>query len=220
MSLNPSLRPQIVIGALEAPHTLDVFMDYVCPFSAKIASKIEKILKPLLAPTGSYAGKVKVIFRLQPQPWHAVSTLTHEAGLAVGVLRVSPENFGLSALNSSTPRRYFDIPSQDLTIRQIRQKLADLAANVIPANAVDQFSDLLALKGSPNGGNAVSDDLKYNVKFGRQNGIHVTPTVLWDGIVQNQVSSAWERRNGRNSLPSRSLPSSSPKSIHISRNTP
>lgn len=30
------------------------------------------------------------------------------------------------------------------------------------------------------------------VKFARQNGIHVSPTVLWDGLVQNQVSSGWE----------------------------
>ncbi|KAF9476989.1 hypothetical protein BDN70DRAFT_881701 [Pholiota conissans] len=190
MSLQPSLRPQIVIGAPDAPHTLDIFLDYVCPYSAKTALKIEKILKPLLGPGTPCAGKVKVIFRIHPQPWHAVSTLTSEAGLAV--LRVSPENFWPFSLELfKHQEEYFDIPTQDLTIRQIRQKLAALAATVIPASAVDQFSDALAFKGAANGGNAVTDDLKYNLKFSRQNSIHVSPTVLWDGLIQHQVGSAW-----------------------------
>ena len=82
-------------------------MDYVCPFrfdllppseyimmdafiySAKMANKIETILKPLLGPGGKYEGKVKVIVRLHVQPWHASSTLTHEAGLAVSPLTLS-----------------------------------------------------------------------------------------------------------------------------------
>ena len=61
-------------------------MDYVCPFSAKIALAIDSVLKPLFAPGGKYAGKVKVIFRNQVQPWHASSTLVHEAGIAVRIL--------------------------------------------------------------------------------------------------------------------------------------
>jgi len=104
---------------------------------------------------------------------------------------------------------FFDIPSQDLTPRQIRDKLAQIAAEVLPTQSIDAFKDLLTLKGSANGGNAVTDDLKYNgkflyqenslfadpssVKFSRQNGIHVSPTALWDGLVQNQISSSWEK---------------------------
>lgn len=29
------------------------------------------------------------------------------------------------------------------------------------------------------------------VKFSRQNGVHVSPSVLWDGILANEVSSSW-----------------------------
>ena len=58
-------------------------------YSAKMANKIETILKPLLGPGGKYEGKVKVIVRLHVQPWHASSTLTHEAGLAVSPLTLS-----------------------------------------------------------------------------------------------------------------------------------
>jgi hypothetical protein len=47
-----------------------------------------------------------------------------------------------------------------MTPLQIREKLAALAAQVIP-NQIDQFKDLLALKGGPNSGVSVTDDLKY-----------------------------------------------------------
>ena len=33
--------------------------------------------------------------------------------------------------------------------------------------------------------------MRSAVKFSRQNGVHGSPTVLWDGLVQDQVSSSW-----------------------------
>ncbi|KAJ7167812.1 hypothetical protein C8R46DRAFT_1094221 [Mycena filopes] len=190
MALQPSLRPLIVAGTFDAPHTLDIFLDYVCPFSAKISLAIDSVLVPLLGPNGKYHGKVKVVFRPQVQPWHAASTLVHEAGLAVA--RVSPESFWpFSLALFKRQGEYFDIPTSTLTPLQIREKLAALAAEVVPASAAGNFAGLLELKSSPNGGNAVTDDLKYTIKFSRQNGIHVSPTVLWDGLVANEISSSW-----------------------------
>jgi hypothetical protein len=46
---------------------------------------IDSVLKPLIDAGGKYEGKVKVIIRLQVQPWHLSSTLTHESALAVGI---------------------------------------------------------------------------------------------------------------------------------------
>lgn len=54
------------------------------PDSAKLAFTIDKVVKPLLDAGGKYEGKVKAILRLQVQPWHSASTLTHESALAVG----------------------------------------------------------------------------------------------------------------------------------------
>jgi len=48
-----------------------------------MALTIDKALKPMLDAGGQYDGKVKAIIRLQPQPWHASTTFTHEAALAV-----------------------------------------------------------------------------------------------------------------------------------------
>jgi len=44
---------------------------------------------------------------------------------------------------------------------------------------------------STNTGNKVTNDLKYFIKLGRQNGIHVSPTAVWDGVVENSISSSW-----------------------------
>ncbi|EIM85688.1 uncharacterized protein STEHIDRAFT_81225 [Stereum hirsutum FP-91666 SS1] len=190
MALQPSLRSLNVAGTVRAPHTLDIFLDYVCPFSAKLARSIDNVLKPLLGPGGKYDGHVKVIIRPQVQPWHATSTYTHEAGLAVA--RVAPEFYWpFSVRLFERQEEFFDIPASTLTPLQIREKLAALAAEVIPADKVDAFKEALKLKSSPNGGVAVTDDLKYTIKFSRQNGIHVSPTVLWDGLVANEISSSW-----------------------------
>jgi len=190
MALPPTLRPLLIAGSHDAPHTLDIFLDYVCPYSAKLSLAIDSVLKPFFAPGGKYAGKAKVIFRNQVQPWHGTSTFVHEASLAVA--RVAPEKFwDLSLALFKAQDEYFDIPSSTNTPIQIRAKLAQLASGVIGQSATAEFSDLLTLKSTPNGGVAVTEDLKYTIKFSRQNGIHVSPTVLWDGLIANEISSSW-----------------------------
>lgn len=57
---------------------------------------------------------------------------------------------------------YFDANTLNLTTAQIRENLIELAATVLPAEAVQKVKSLLALKDShPNAGTAVVDDLKY-----------------------------------------------------------
>lgn len=61
---------------------------------------------------------------------------------------------------------FFDIPSSILTPLQIREKLAEIAGSVIQDQGkVEEFKELLKLKSSPNGGVAVTDDLKYTSKL-------------------------------------------------------
>ena len=43
-----------------------------------------------------------------------------------------------------------------------------------------------------NSGNQVTNDLKLQIRLGRQNGIHVSPTVVFDGLKDDSVSSSWE----------------------------
>ncbi|KIY70383.1 hypothetical protein CYLTODRAFT_419853 [Cylindrobasidium torrendii FP15055 ss-10] len=196
MALAPSLSHFVVVGKADAPHTLDIFLDYVCPFSAKIANGgIESVLRPLLSKGGKYDGKVKVIARLQVQPWHGSSLYTHEAALAVA--RIKPEAYWPYSLALfKHQEEYYDKPTLDLSPTQVRQKLAALAAESLgnagwSDAATTEFINLVTPQSTNNGGVAVTEDLKYTIKFSRQNSIHVSPTVLWDGIVANEVSSGW-----------------------------
>jgi len=166
-------------------------VDYLCPFSAKIIlNAVDPVIKPLVTSGGKYEGKVKLILRLTPQPWHGSAMLLHEAALAVA--RVAPESFyqyTLVLMKKQTD--FFDIPASKLTPLQIRAKLVSLASEVIGQEKAEVMADLLTLKGTPNGGVAVTDDLKYNIKLGRQNSIHVTPSALWDGLFQSNIGSSW-----------------------------
>ena len=51
--------------------------------------------------------------------------------------------------------------------------------------------DKAAEDGGLNLGNKTTTDLKLLVKAARLTGVHVTPTVLFNGVVQNDISSGW-----------------------------
>lgn len=99
----------VLSGQLRSlPVLLSIFNSLYYP-SAKFSRAIDNHIAPLISPGGKYDGKIKVVFRLQVQPWHASSTLTHEAGLAV--LKASPDKFWTFSrlvreliLNHSIPR--------------------------------------------------------------------------------------------------------------------
>lgn len=69
-------------------HTLQLYLDYVCPFSKKLFNTVYKEVFPLIE-KNNYP--VQIIFQPQVQPWHPSSTLVHEA--AVAVLKTDPEKF-------------------------------------------------------------------------------------------------------------------------------
>ncbi|CED85619.1 Thioredoxin-like fold [Phaffia rhodozyma] len=197
MSLKPSLS-FLRIGSPSSPHTLEVWIDYLCPFSAKIVKSLDENVLPLINQGGKYESKVQLIIRLQPQPWHGSSTYLHESALAFG--KVEPTKFWeYTTFLFENQTAFFDIPSSGLTVVQIREKLQDLAGKVLSnPSQKSQILELITPKTTPNGGVSVTDDLKYNIKIGRQNGIHVTPTALFDGLIDNSVSSSfgkaeWEK---------------------------
>jgi hypothetical protein len=90
MALAPKFAGQRFSAAsTPALHTLELYLDYVCPFSAKMFNTVHTSVFPLIQQ--KYSSKVQVIFRQQIQPWHPSSTLVHEAGAAV--LRLQPTKF-------------------------------------------------------------------------------------------------------------------------------
>lgn len=90
---------------------------------------------------------------------------------------------------------FFDVNVVNETRNQTYKRLAKIAGSV----GVDEekvyglleISDKPGKDGSLNSGNGVTDDVKVQVKANRLTGVHVTPTVVFDGVVNNDISSSW-----------------------------
>ncbi|KAI0976766.1 hypothetical protein F4678DRAFT_414430 [Xylaria arbuscula] len=188
--------PTATSGVAPAVHTLEFFLDYVCPFSAKQFNTVYNVVAPLVRSNPKWASNVQFIFRQQIQPWHPSSTLTHEAALAV--LQTTPEKFwSFSDALFKDQQAYFDVNVVNETRNQTYRRLAKLASSVgaDEATVYDRLAipDKPAADGSLNVGNKVTNDLKVLVKTARLVGVHVSPTVIVDGVVANDISSGWTK---------------------------
>ncbi|RMZ79437.1 hypothetical protein DV738_g3372, partial [Chaetothyriales sp. CBS 135597] len=206
MALPPKFAGQVLLATSPAtttprtptsPHTLELYLDYVCPFSAKLFNTFYKQVYPTLAAKYSSPG-IRVIFRQQIQPWHPSSTLVHEAGAAV--LRTAPDRFWeFSRVLFEHQQEYFDVSVVNETRNQTYARLAKLAASVGGGIDEGKILGLLTVPDRPgpdgalNGGNGTTNDIKVLVKINRLTGVHVTPTVVWDGVVENSISSSWTK---------------------------
>lgn len=158
-----------------------------------------------------YENKVQFVFRQQIQPWHPSSTLVHEAGVAA--LRLAPGKFwDFSQKLFEAQKEYFDANVVNEGRNETYGRLAKLAASV----GVDEGRtyEMLSVSEKPgkdgglNTGNQVTDDLKVLVKvwlksgcesrmqpdakqIARLTGIHVSPTIVFDGVVENSISSSF-----------------------------
>jgi hypothetical protein len=149
---------------------------------------------------------VSFIFRNQVQPWHPSSTMVHEASLAVE--RVDPSKFwAFSSALYANQTRYYDSSTATETRLDMYKRLAKLAEESVGVKA-DEVMKYLYLEpieiGSTEGHNIgntvrisryqltkVTDDLKLLTRLGRTSSVHVTPTVLFNGILDPSVSSRY-----------------------------
>lgn len=180
-------------GVPHTTHTLEIYLDYCCPFSAKIFRSLNNIVFPKVRANDAWAKGLSVVFRQQIQPWHPSSTLMHEAAMAV--VKIAPEKFWeFSGVLFEEQAQYFDVS----VVNELRNDTYKRLAKVAGKAGVDekkvyemlQISDKPGEDGSLNIGNGVTNDLKVITKMNRLIGVHVTPTVVYDGVVQD-VSSGW-----------------------------
>ena len=183
MALPPKFAGQAINSSTIPPkpaHTIEIYLDYVCPFSAKMWKTLQSSIFPQLPK--KYPDKVNFLFRQQIQPWHPSSTLVHEA--AAAVLQVAPTKFmQFSTALFDNQKDYFDVNVVNEPRNKTYGRLADLAGSV----GVDrskilsllQVPDKPAEDGSLNVGNGVTNDIKLMVKVG-----HACPALLlWSPIL-------------------------------------
>ncbi|KAL2826032.1 hypothetical protein BJY01DRAFT_151069 [Aspergillus pseudoustus] len=207
MALAPKFSGQTLPAPLAThgqQHTLELYLDYVCPFSARLFKTFYSSARPLI--DEKYHPILRVIFRQHIQPWHPSSTLTHEAGAAV--LKIASDKFWeFSAALFEHQQEFFDVNVVNETRNQTYERLARIGESV----GVNK-GELLTLltvadkpdaEGQLNTGNKVTSDIKLMVRAGRVVGVHVSPTVFFNGVEESGISSSfaatqWEQWLAKN----------------------
>ncbi|ODV63853.1 DsbA family protein ASCRUDRAFT_24003, partial [Ascoidea rubescens DSM 1968] len=183
-------------AATSRPHSVDIFIDFVCPFSAKLLINWYNDFIPLIEKT--YPNQFQFILRPQVQPWHAIgSALTMETILAVN--QIQPDQVWSVALYlMKNQRDYFDTAVINENKNQILSRLANAVQlstnNLITA---DQVYNILFIRNKndnepvhQNLDTKITNNLKYFTRFSRQNGVHVTPTISVDGVINPSIESS------------------------------
>ena len=154
---------------------MHVFIDMCCPFSRKIFRTITTAVQP------HYGERVRFVLQLCSQPWHPQSTFLHRALLAVHSAAGSAAAVTFAARLFDVQESYSDDAVANETPVQLQARLAALA---IMDDAIGSDAYAAAYPGT-------HVALKFAVRYGRQQGVHVSPTVFVNGIEATAVSSSW-----------------------------
>lgn len=169
-----------------ATHTLELYLDYCCPFSAKMFRTLQDDVFPAIRANPAWASNLVVVFRQQIQPWHPQSTLLHETALAV--LKLAPEQFWtFSRKLFDAQEDFFDVAVKNEGRNDMYKRLAKVAASV--GVNENQAYDLLKIEDKNS--NQMIYDVATVVKMNRLTGVHVSPTGVFNGVVQ-ELASAWK----------------------------
>jgi len=167
MALAPKFAGQKFASGIspKTVHTLELYLDYVCPFSRKMFNTVYTSVLPTIEQ--KYGQKVHVIFRQQVQPWHPSSTLVHEAGVAV--LRTKEDKFwDFSKALFDKQTDFFDVNVVNETRNATYKRLAKIAGSVgvdeSKVYSLLEVSDQPDKGGNTNVGNQVTNDFKLLVK--------------------------------------------------------
>lgn len=156
------------------PRLFEVFLEPTCPFSVKAFGKLDETL----AMAGEDQITVKI--RLQSQPWHMYSGVIVRCILAASTLQGGKEAAKAVLAAVAAHREEFEFTSH------CRGPNMDATPNDIIAR-LETYSGLKLASAF-----AIPDldrEIKWHCKYARQNGIHMSPTFMIDGLVWPDMSS-------------------------------
>lgn len=156
------------------PHVFEMFLEPTCPFSVRAFGKLDELLQ--------LAGedRITVKLRLQSQPWHMYSGVLVRCILAASTLVQGRDAARAVMTAIAAHREEFEFDHHcggsnlDVTPRELIQKLE--AYSGVRLAAAFAIPDL-------------DREVKWHAKYARQNGIHVSPTFMVDGLVQPTMGS-------------------------------
>jgi protein-disulfide isomerase len=156
------------------PRIFEMFLEPTCPYSVKAFGKIDETL--------ALAGedRITVKIRLQSQPWHMYSGVVVRCVIAASTLPRGKAAAKAVLAAVAAHREEFEFarhaggPNMDATPNEIIARIENYSGvRVAEAFAI------------PN----LDREVKWHCKYARQNGIHVSPTFMVDGLVQPDMSS-------------------------------
>jgi hypothetical protein len=158
----------------KGPRTFEMFLEPTCPFSCRALGKIDDFLR--------VAGeeRITVKIRLQSQPWHLYSGVVTRCVIAASTLADGKAAARRALEAVAAHRDEFEFEkhaggaNMDATPRQIIVRL-------------ERYSGLKLAEAF-----AIPDldrEVKWHTKYARQNGVHVTPTFMIDGLVRPEIGS-------------------------------
>jgi Thioredoxin len=156
------------------PTVFEVFLEPTCPFSAKAFGKLDD----LLGEAGQ--DRITVKLRLHSQPWHMYSGVIVRCILAASTLESGRAAAKSVMAAVAAHREEFEFDSHcggsnlDATPNDIIRRIeGHSGVKVAEAFAIPDLDR----------------EVKWHCKYARQNGIHVSPTFMIDGLVHADMSS-------------------------------
>ena len=166
------------------PKVLELFLEPTCPYSAKAFGKLDA----LLATVGEDQLTVKI--RLHSQPWHLFSPVIVRAIYAAASLlegRAAAKRVMQAVYDHRDEfefERHATGPNRDATPNDLIRRIEGYTG-----------LELMAAFDEPQ----LDRSTRWDARYARQNGIHVSPSFMIDGIFQADMSSgdevsAWAKR--------------------------
>jgi predicted DsbA family dithiol-disulfide isomerase len=156
------------------PRVFEVFLEPTCPFSVKAFGKLDDLL------TQAGEDRITIKIRLQSQPWHMYSGVIVRCILAASTLQGGKAAAKAVMAAVASHREEFEFE------RHARGPNLDATPNDIIAR-IEGYSGVKLAEAF-----AIPDldrEIKWHCKYARQNGIHVSPTFMIDGLVHADISS-------------------------------
>jgi hypothetical protein len=152
----------------------EVFLDPTCPYSAVAFGKLDQ----LLAEAGE--DRITLKIRLHSQPWHMFSAVVTRSVIAASTLPKGKEAAKAAMAAVYAHRGEFEFenhatgPNRDATPNDIIKRIEAYTG----LGLMDAFSIT-----------GLDKEIRWHSRYGRQNGIHVSPSFMVNGLVQADMGS-------------------------------
>ena len=158
----------------QGPRVFEVFLEPTCPFSVRAFGKLDTLLDE------AGQDRITIKLRLQSQPWHMYSGVVTRCVLAASTLPAGKDAAKAVLGAVAAHREEFEF-ERHAGGPNMKATPDDIIARIEGYSGLK----LAAAFAIPN----LDREIKWHCKYARQNGIHVSPTFMINGMVRPEIGS-------------------------------